>query len=72
MTPDLLVSKNKTNKLYIKLKNPSAINTEIYKNYNNLYNKLCRNSKTLFTKNTYNAHKNDCKTMQGWIFIPRV
>ena len=62
MTPSLIISKKYKNKLLIKkTKNPTVENTTKYKNYKNLYNKICRHAKFKFTRETFTGLKNDTK-----------
>ena len=40
---------------------PTLENISKYKEYNNIYKKLCRIAKNKYTSDTYMMHKNDCK-----------
>ena len=62
MTPGLIKSKKTKNKLLNKkIKLPTVENINKYKNYKNLYNKICRRAKLNHTKQTYTEYKNDAK-----------
>ena len=42
-------------------------NINKYKIYKNLYNKICRRAKTMYTNKIYLEHKNDAKKL--WLLI---
>ena len=68
MTPSLIKSKQTKSKLHNKkLKNPTVENTSKYKDYKNLYNKVCRSAKFTYTRELYTSHKNDAKKF--WMLI---
>ena len=64
LTKGLLTSRKTKNKLYAKNhKNHSPANLLKYKNYKNVYNKLCRTAKNNYTREAYNAAKNNTKSL---------
>ena len=68
MTPGLIKSKKIKNKLLNKkIKIPTVDNINKYKQYKNLYNKVCRRAKFDHTKQVYTEHKNDAKKL--WSLI---
>ena len=68
MTPGLINSKKiKTKLLNKKLKNPTVENTTKFKDYKNLYNKVCRSAKFKYTRELYTSHKNYAKIC--WMLI---
>ena len=68
MTPGLIKSKKTKNKLLNRKVNiPTVDNINKYKNYKNLYNKICRKAKIMYTNKIYSEHKNDAKKL--WLLI---
>ena len=68
MTKGLLTSRQKKEKLYTKsCKNPTFTNKDNFKNFNKLYQKLCREAKILHYKNKLIDAGNNMK--ESWQVI---
>lgn len=64
MTPGLLTSRKHKTALYSKqITRPTLANVKKYKDYNNLYKKLCRAQKKLFYTNRIHLYKDDSKKL---------
>lgn len=71
MSPGLLTSRKAKEKLHRKkIKNPTPVNSLKYKNYNNLYTKLCRLAKKLYYTNKFKEYSRDGK--RTWQTINKV
>ena len=71
MTTGLKVSQKRKSKLYAKkMRNPTIENINLFKNFNNIYNKLRRLSKQMYYDEQFKANCENSK--QTWRFIREV
>ena len=71
MTRGLIVSSGRKNKLFIRSKKkPTEHNVNRYKNFNNLYNKLCREARKTYYSDLIYSYGNDVK--KTWSVIREI